>query len=99
MGVYFDASFLISLFVCLFPFRPITEENVGRKMLEKMGWKEGEGLGREGAGRLEPVRIYAFHDKDPVIDWDSCGPVGSWHLIMTPITFAPVISFIRAIFN
>ena len=39
-------------------FRPIKEENVGRKMLEKMGWKEGEGLGREGAGRLEPVRIY-----------------------------------------
>ena len=29
-------------------------------MLEKMGWKEGEGLGREGAGRLEPVRIYEF---------------------------------------
>ena len=27
-------------------------------MLEKMGWKEGEGLGREGEGRLEPVRIY-----------------------------------------
>lgn len=37
--------------------RPIKEENVGRKMLEKMGWKEGEGLGREGAGRLEPVTV------------------------------------------
>ena len=24
-------------------------------MLEKMGWKEGEGLGREGEGRREPV--------------------------------------------
>lgn len=24
-------------------------------MLEKMGWNEGEGLGREGAGRREPV--------------------------------------------
>ncbi|XP_022799308.1 angiogenic factor with G patch and FHA domains 1-like [Stylophora pistillata] len=37
--------------------RPIKEENVGRKMLEKMGWKEGEGLGREGEGRLEPVTV------------------------------------------
>ena len=26
-------------------------------MLEKMGWSEGEGLGREGAGRREPVSI------------------------------------------
>lgn len=37
--------------------RPIKEENVGRKMLEKMGWKEGQGLGREGEGRLEPVTV------------------------------------------
>ena len=38
-------------------FRPISTDNVGRQMLEKMGWSEGEGLGREGAGRREPVRI------------------------------------------
>ncbi|XP_020624844.1 angiogenic factor with G patch and FHA domains 1-like [Orbicella faveolata] len=37
--------------------RPISTENVGRQMLEKMGWKEGEGLGREGAGRREPVIV------------------------------------------
>ena len=43
--------------VILFVFRPITTENVGRQMLEKMGWKEGEGLGREGAGRREPVSV------------------------------------------
>ena len=38
-------------------FRPISTDNVGRQMLEKMGWSEGEGLGREGAGRREPVSI------------------------------------------
>lgn len=43
--------------VILFVFRPISTENVGRQMLEKMGWKEGEGLGREGAGRREPVSV------------------------------------------
>ncbi|KAL9986846.1 hypothetical protein ACROYT_G001052 [Oculina patagonica] len=37
--------------------RPISTGNVGRQMLEKMGWKEGEGLGREGAGRREPVIV------------------------------------------
>lgn len=24
-------------------------------MLEKMGWKKGEGLGKEGTGRKDPV--------------------------------------------
>lgn len=30
--------------------------NKGRKMLEKMGWKKGEGLGKEGTGMKDPVR-------------------------------------------
>ena len=29
-------------------------------MLEKMGWNEGEGLGREGGGRREPVSVLWF---------------------------------------
>lgn len=33
----------------------LTCENVGFKMLEKMGWKEGEGLGMEGQGIKQPV--------------------------------------------
>lgn len=33
----------------------LTCENVGFKMLEKMGWKEGEGLGSEGQGIKNPV--------------------------------------------
>lgn len=37
--------------------RPIAEENVGRRMLEKMGWKTGEGLGKGGDGMSEPVRL------------------------------------------
>ena len=63
-------------------FRPIKEENVGRKMLEKMGWKEGEGLGREGAGRLEPVRIYEFFlDKDTGVSFNSSGLRSLCHII------------------
>ena len=30
-------------------------DNVGFQMLQKMGWKEGEGLGSEGQGIKDPV--------------------------------------------
>ena len=33
----------------------INSENKGFKLLKSMGWQEGEGLGKEGAGRTEPV--------------------------------------------
>ena len=35
---------------------PISSDNIGSKLLRKMGWKEGEGLGREGSGRVEPLK-------------------------------------------
>jgi RNA-binding protein 5/10 len=31
------------------------EENVGNKLLKKMGWSEGSGLGAGGEGRVEPM--------------------------------------------
>lgn len=37
--------------------RPIPEHNRGFKLLQKMGWTSGTGLGATGAGRKEPVRI------------------------------------------
>ena len=33
----------------------LTCENLGFQMLQKLGWKEGEGLGTEGQGITEPV--------------------------------------------
>ena len=38
----------------------LTCENVGYKMLEKLGWKEGEGLGQEGQGITIPVNKYVL---------------------------------------
>ncbi|MBN3270505.1 AGGF1 factor, partial [Polyodon spathula] len=35
----------------------IDNSNKGRKMLEKMGWKKGDGLGKDGLGRKEPVQL------------------------------------------
>lgn len=33
----------------------IKEDNIGFKMLQKLGWSEGEGLGSSGSGILEPI--------------------------------------------
>lgn len=35
---------------------PISESNVGNRMLQSMGWSPGTGLGPEGRGITEPVR-------------------------------------------
>ncbi|XP_006981819.2 angiogenic factor with G patch and FHA domains 1 isoform X1 [Peromyscus maniculatus bairdii] len=35
----------------------ITDSNKGRKMLEKMGWKKGEGLGKDGGGMRTPIQL------------------------------------------
>ncbi|KAM7005616.1 angiogenic factor with G patch and FHA domains 1 [Tautogolabrus adspersus] len=37
--------------------KEISEVNKGRKMLEKMGWKKGEGLGKEGTGMKAPIEL------------------------------------------
>lgn len=37
--------------------KPIPENNRGFKLLLKMGWTAGAGLGTKGGGRKEPVRI------------------------------------------
>lgn len=35
----------------------IPKKNKGFKMLEKMGWKDGVGLGKDNSGRVEPVNV------------------------------------------
>ncbi|XP_043913958.1 angiogenic factor with G patch and FHA domains 1 isoform X2 [Protopterus annectens] len=36
----------------------IDDTNKGRKMLEKMGWKKGEGLGKDSAGMKDPIKLH-----------------------------------------
>ncbi|NXC50475.1 AGGF1 factor, partial [Penelope pileata] len=35
----------------------ISDSNKGHKMLEKMGWKKGEGLGKDGGGMKDPIQL------------------------------------------
>lgn len=40
---------------------PIGNDNIGKMLLQKMGWSEG-GLGREGKGIEEPIQIHIKRD-------------------------------------
>ena len=55
-------SFHINFFLFC-RFRPIKESNVGHKLLKKMGWSEGESLGKDNTGIQDPVstvkRVYS----------------------------------------
>ncbi|CAO3626923.1 unnamed protein product [Cunninghamella blakesleeana] len=37
--------------------KPISHTNIGYQLLQKMGWKSGQGLGYDGQGRVDPIRI------------------------------------------
>ena len=45
----------------------IMEDNIGHKMLQKAGWKQGTGLGADEQGRLKPV------DRDATAQNDTLG--------------------------
>ncbi|VEL36750.1 unnamed protein product [Protopolystoma xenopodis] len=37
---------------------PLGEENKGAQLLAKMGWRAGEGLGKDKSGIAEPVSVF-----------------------------------------
>ena len=39
--------------------KPIGEDNIGNKLLRKMGWKTGQGLGKDGSGITTPIEVKA----------------------------------------
>lgn len=51
-----------------FSLSEISDSNKGHKMLEKMGWKKGEGLGKDGGGMKDPVSLSGFHLQDKEIE-------------------------------
>lgn len=41
-------------------YTPISDDNKGARMLAQMGWKKGEGLGKDGTGILDPVKAESY---------------------------------------
>lgn len=35
---------------------PLSQDNVGSRLLRLMGWEQGQGLGKEGQGITNPIR-------------------------------------------
>lgn len=46
------------------PAVPATDEsNVGNKLLAKMGWTAGSGLGAAADGRVDPIKVQQFEER------------------------------------
>ncbi|KAI9565616.1 hypothetical protein GHT06_009408 [Daphnia sinensis] len=59
---------------------------VGMKLLQKMGWQPGEGLGRHGEGTLEPLSLDIKMDKKGLLSKEE---------MMGPIRTTPAVKLIQ----
>jgi len=55
----------------------IDESNIGHKLLQKMGWKAGTGLGSDGGGITKPIEVVVKNDKSGVGTEDPTVATGS----------------------
>lgn len=49
---------------------------VGMRLLEKMGWKPGQVLGKRGEGNIEPIAMNVKTDRKGLISCEETGKAG-----------------------
>ncbi|KHJ76568.1 g-patch domain protein, partial [Oesophagostomum dentatum] len=54
-----------------------TVGGVGLRLMQKMGWRVGEGLGPDGMGNVEPLVLDVKNDRKGLIAQDDPGVKGS----------------------
>ncbi|KAI4459426.1 arginine/serine rich splicing factor sf4/14 [Holotrichia oblita] len=55
----------------------LKEDNIGFKMLQKLGWSEGQGLGSNGSGIVEPVNKSALRDQNQGLGLEQPDQIGN----------------------
>jgi hypothetical protein len=69
---------------------------MGMALLQKMGWKPGEGLGKNKEGTLEPLQLEVKLDKKGLISDQDIGPSRLGKLPKVPV---PVTKTLEGIFT
>jgi len=54
---------------------PLGEDNVGMKMMKRLGWKEGEGLGKFNSGITTPVEVKKGYSSCKIMMNNSSGVI------------------------
>lgn len=57
---YLKSRELVDMPIAASVAEPIGSENVGNRLLQKMGWTEGQGLGKANQGRTTIIQVHLF---------------------------------------
>ena len=70
----FNAKFFI-LQKMFYGLRPV-REGFGMKLMKRMGWREGEPLGKTKEGHIEPIPVDVKTDRQGIVDMQCCSSKG-----------------------
>ena len=61
--------------------KKLDSSNIGSKMLQKMGWKEGLGLGKTNQGRTEIIEVNILSPIKEISFFQGCSLFGLFFMV------------------